>query len=121
LTVSQGQKFILCTRFSNSSVLGVFLLINHKRKEKTMGKSIFESIKDGVIGTISGTGDVASAVVDTVSGTLTHTINGTSAVGTSLIEAVSDVGRAAIRGASGVGGDVGAAAKGAVIRCPARD
>jgi len=40
---------------------------------------------------------VAKAVVDTVSGTLSHTIKGTGAVGMSLIEAVSDVGRAAIR------------------------
>jgi len=64
--------------------------------------SIFESVKNGVVGTIRGTGDVAKAVVDTVSGTLAHTIKGTGAVGTSLIEAVSDVGRAAIRGVAPV-------------------
>jgi len=48
-------------------------------------RGIFESVKDGVVGTIKGTGDVAKAVVDTVSGTLSHTIKGTGAVGTSLI------------------------------------
>ena len=48
--------------------------------------SIFESVKNGVVGTIRGTGDVAKAVVDTVSGTLSHTIKGTGAVGTALIE-----------------------------------
>src|SRR5437588_6607660 len=78
-------------------------------------KSVFESVKDGVVGSIKGSGDVVKAVVDTVSGTLTHTIKGTSAVGTSLIDAVSDVGRAAIRGVTDVGGDVGSAAKGAVV------
>ena len=77
--------------------------------------SIFESVKNSVVGTIRGTGDVAKAVVDTVSGTLAHTIKGTGAVGTSLIEAVSDVGRAAIRGVSDIGGDVGSAAKNAVV------
>jgi hypothetical protein len=60
-------------------------------------RGIFESVKDGVIGTIRGTGDVAKAVVDTVSGTLSHTIKGSGAVATSLIETVSDLGRAAIR------------------------
>src|SRR5438046_3951541 len=78
-------------------------------------KSIFESVKDGVVGTIKGTGDVAKSVVDTVSGTLTHTIKRTSTISTSLIETVSDVGRAAIRGVTDVDGDLKTAAKGAVI------
>ena len=78
-------------------------------------RGIFESVKNGVVGAIRGTGDVAKAVVDTVSGTLTHTIKGTGAVGTSLIEALSDVSRAAIRGTADVGGDLGAAAKGALV------
>src|SRR3989442_13641528 len=92
-----------------------------KRKERAMEarKGIFESVKDGVVGTIKGTGDVAKAVVDTVSGTLTHPIKGTSAGGRSLIEAVSDVGRAASRGPVAVGADVGPAAKGAALGPPA--
>ena len=37
--------------------------------------SIFESVKNSVVGTIRGTGDVAKAVVDPVSGTLAHNKN----------------------------------------------
>ena len=35
-------------------------------------KEVFESVKDGVVGTIRGTGDVAKAVVDTVSETVSY-------------------------------------------------
>ena len=56
-----------------------------------------------------------NAVVDTVSGTLTNTIKGTGAVATSLVRTLSDTARASIQGVAQVGGDIGAAAKGAII------
>src|SRR5713101_2931751 len=76
-----------------------------------MNKGIMESVKDKMVGSIKGTGEVLNAAVDTVSGTLVTTIKGTGAVGTALTSTVSDVLRGAIMGTAQVGGDVGAAAK----------
>src|SRR6266496_103252 len=44
-------------------------------------KGIMESVKNQMVGSIKGTGEVLNAVVDTVSGTLVTTIKGTGAVG----------------------------------------
>src|SRR5207244_5376315 len=79
-----------------------------------MNKGIMESVKDKMVGSIKGTGEVLNAAVDTVSGTLVTTIKGTGAVGTALTSTVSDVLRGAIMGTAQVGGDVGAA-KGGVV------
>ena len=62
-----------------------------------------------------GTGDIVDAVVDTVSGTLTNTIKGSGAVATSLVRVLSETAHASIQGVAQVGGDLGAAAKGAII------
>ena len=77
----------------------------------TMHKGIMESVKDQVVGSIKGTGEIMNTVVDTVSGTLVTTIKGTGAVGTALTSTVSDVLRGAITGTAQVGGDLGATAK----------
>src|SRR6266478_2415637 len=84
-------------------------------RRSRMNKGIMESVKDKMVGSIKGTGEVLNAAVDTVSGTLVTTIKGTGAVGTALTSAVSDVLRGAIMGTAQVGGDVGAAAKGGVV------
>ena len=84
-------------------------------------KGIVESVKDKMVGSIKGTGEVMNAAVDTVSGTLVTTIKGTGAVGTALTSTVSDVLRGAIMGTAQVGGDVGAAAKGEIGRASCRE
>src|SRR5436190_14019959 len=61
-------------------------------------KHIADSVKNGIVGSIRGTGEVVNAVVDTVSGTLVNTIKGTGAVGTAPTSTVSDVLRGAIQG-----------------------
>ena len=43
------------------------------------GGGIFDSVKEGVVGAIRGVGDVAQAVVDTVSGTLVTALRRTCA------------------------------------------
>jgi len=78
-------------------------------------KGIMESVKDTLVGSIKGTGEIVTTVVDTVSGTLVSTIKSTGAVGTALTSTVSDVLRGAITGTAQVGGDLGATAKGGVI------
>jgi LL-diaminopimelate aminotransferase len=48
-------------------------------------RSIYEvQVKDKLVGSIKGTGEIMNTVVDTVSGTLMTTIKGTGAVGTAL-------------------------------------
>jgi hypothetical protein len=78
-------------------------------------RGLAESVKDGLVGTIRGAGEVANAVTDVVSGTLVHAIKGTGAVGAALTGAVSDVVRGGVQGVTQIGGDVGEASKGALI------
>jgi len=70
-------------------------------------KGIMESVKDTLVGSIKGTGEIVTTVVDTVSGTLVSTIKGTGAVGTALTSTVSDILRGAITGTAQVSGDLG--------------
>src|SRR4029079_13648979 len=78
-------------------------------------KPIAETGTREIVGGIKGVGDIANALVDTVSGSLVKLIKGTGAVGTTLTSSLADVVRGAIQGTSQVGGDVGTAAKGAAV------
>src|SRR5258708_33282429 len=71
-------------------------------------KGIMESVKDTLVGSIKGTGEIVTTVVDTVSSTLVSTIKGTGAVGTALASTVSDILRVAITRTAQVDSDLGA-------------
>ena len=74
-----------------------------RRRSKAMTeerRNIAESVKDGIIGTIRGTGEIVNAAVDTVSGVLVKAIRETGAVTAATTGAVSDAVRGAILGAS---------------------
>jgi hypothetical protein len=78
-------------------------------------KPIAERVTREIVGGIRGAGDIANAVVDTVSESLVKLIKGTGTAGTTLTPTLADVVRGAIQGASQIGGDVGTAAKGAAV------
>lgn len=78
-------------------------------------KSIFDSVKDGVVGAIRGVGDVAEAVVDTVSGTLVSALKGVRAITDEALGLIFDTVSGAVKGVAEVGGDVGIASKNAVL------
>lgn len=44
-------------------------------------KNVFDFVKDGIVSGLKGTGEVITATVDVVSGSLVHLIKGTGAVG----------------------------------------
>jgi len=74
-------------------------------------KGIAESVKDAIVGSIRGTGEIVNVVVDIVNRTLVNALKGTGAVGTAVTTTVADVLRGAILGSAQVGADVGAAAR----------
>ena len=47
-------------------------------------KGIAESVKDAIVDSIRGTGEVVNVVVDTVNRTLVNALKGTGAVGTAV-------------------------------------
>jgi hypothetical protein len=61
-------------------------------------KGIAESVKDAIVDSIRGTGEVVNVVVDTVSRTLVNALKGTGAVGTAVTTTLADVLRGAILG-----------------------
>lgn len=78
-------------------------------------RRIGETVKQSIIGSVRGTGEVVNAVTDTVTGTVASALRGAGNIGQALTGAVSDVARGVIHGTREVGGDLGAAAKGAMI------
>jgi hypothetical protein len=76
---------------------------------------LVEKAKNDIVGAIKGTGDIAKATADTVSGTLSATLKDAGKVGASATEAIGDVAGGAIRGAAHVGAHLGQAAEGTVV------
>jgi hypothetical protein len=69
-------------------------------------------VKNGVVGAVKGTGDIAKVTADTVSSTLSTTFKDAGKVGVSATEAIGHVAGGAIQGAAQVGAHLGDAAKG---------
>src|SRR5262245_66696189 len=78
-------------------------------------ENVFESVKNGLVATIEGTGDVVKAVVDTTAITIATTMRGAGKTGVAGTEAITDVARGVIHGVTEMGSDIGQAAQGAVI------
>jgi hypothetical protein len=74
-----------------------------------------DKVKDTIVATVRGTGEIVNVVTETVSDTLTTALKGTGSVGRALSGAIADVASGVIEGTSQVGGDLGKATKGAVI------
>ena len=92
------------------------LVARHSEKGDDMeSTSIVDSVKNGIIGAIKGTGEILNAVIDTVSDVLGNTLTSAGAVGSAATGAVSEVARGVIQGTSQVGGDLGQAAKGMIV------
>src|SRR5882672_10968878 len=83
------------------------------QRQKNAGP--IETLKDGIVHAIEGTGDVTGAVVGTISKTVAKTIEDLGGVATSLMHATAEVVQGAVEAVMDVGGDRGAAAKGIVI------
>ena len=66
--------------------------------------NIVDSVKNGIIGTIKGTGEILNAVTDTISDVLGNTLTSTGKVGSAATGAVSEVARGVIQGTTQVGG-----------------
>jgi hypothetical protein len=81
----------------------------------TKHSGIIETVKDGVVAAIKGTGDIVQATVDTITKMLSTTIKDTGKVGTSVTDAIADVASGAIRGAAQIGADLTKAAKGIMV------
>ena len=64
---------------------------------KTKSSGSIETVKDGTVTAIKGTGDIVQATIDSVSNTLATTIKDTGKVGGSSMEAVADTAGGAIR------------------------
>ena len=73
------------------------------------------SVKDGVIDTIRGTGEITDAAVDTVASSLVNAIQKTGDVAVALTATATEVVRGEIQGAAKVGGALGSAATSAMI------
>jgi len=67
---------------------------------KSMG--LVETVKDGVVGAVKGTGEIAKATADTVGSTLSTTLKDAGKVGASATEAIGHVAGGAIDGAAQV-------------------
>ena len=76
---------------------------------------IVASVKQDVVAAVKGTGDIAKAVLDTIAATFSTALRDTAHVGVAGTEAITHIAGGVIHGATEVGGDVGAAARGAVI------
>jgi hypothetical protein len=72
-------------------------------------------VRNSVVDTIRGSGEVFDAVEETVSQSLATVLRATGSSRSALTGAVSDVARGALHGAAETGGDLGAAARGTVI------
>jgi hypothetical protein len=93
-----------------------------QRNIKTKGPNVntkhsgmIETVRDGIIAAIKGTGDIVHATVDTITKMLATTIKDTGKVGTSVTDAIADVASGAIRGAAQIGADLTQAAKGIMV------
>ena len=67
-----------------------------------MPQQLIDLVKNTVITTIKGAGEIVNTVTDTVSGALVNALQGTTAVGTAAVGAVADVASGVIQGASQV-------------------
>ena len=76
---------------------------------------IIGGIKDGIVQTIKGVGEITDALVDTVSGSLVNAVKQTGNIGGALTGAIATVAQGTIQGASDIGGDLGAAAKDTIL------
>ena len=74
----------------------------HTDRQET---GLVESVKDGIVSTIEGTGDVAGAMVEAVSRTVAKTIGGVGNIAGSIVGTTSEVARGTIQAVSEVGGD----------------
>ena len=78
-------------------------------------KSVIVKAKEGVVETIKGTGDITSALLELVSGTLVTALKGTRAIGTEAGNLVKDTIVGSVQGVSEVGAELGSAAKGIMV------
>src|SRR5262249_45870859 len=61
-------------------------------------QALVDGVKNGIVGTVKGAGEIVDAVADTVSKSLSNALKGTGNVGLALTEAVTDVSTGAIQG-----------------------
>ena len=61
-------------------------------------RSLVASVKNSIVSTVKGVGEITDAVVDTVSGSLVNAIKRTGEAGVGLSAAVSEVVRGAVLG-----------------------
>ena len=86
--------------------------ITHPR---TRDSRMIETVRDRIVATVKGSGDVVQATVHTITQTLSTAIKDTGKVGTAITDAVADVASGAVRGTVQVGADLGQAAQGIML------
>lgn len=81
----------------------------------TRETGLVETARNGIVGAVKRTGNVAEAAMDTVSSTLSTTLNEAGSLGASATEAMGHIVRGAIQGATDAGVHLGYAARGTVL------
>src|SRR5437870_4325246 len=78
-------------------------------------KHIASETKDSLVGAIRGVGDIAAAVVDTVSGVIVRGLKGTRLVGSESVALTVEAVTGAVHGVAEVGTEVGTAAQSIMV------
>jgi hypothetical protein len=78
-------------------------------------KNVVTEAKDGFVGAIEGVGDIAGAIVDTVSSIMVRTLRGTNAVGGELLALGAATVTGVVEGVAEVGTAAGSAARSIMV------